>query len=428
MISHFFPPMGGGGVQRVTKFVKYLSQCGWRTTVICGDPDDYWMRDETLLHDVPESARVIRTAGATGLGMLRRVKRHRSRERRSSRGFGVLRRAATWVLIPDSYVGWRSFALRAAEKVLERDPPDAVLSTGPPETNHLVGLELKQRTRLPWLVDFRDPWVALHLFEPPTRWHRERNSKLERAVLERADCLVATTAWLRDLLRERHPGTATRLYVIRNGFDPADFPVHRPDPTPGLPLRLVHAGMLTMTRSVDGLLHGLRLLHVRRPELNAAVKIELLGARETANDALVGVLGLEECVRFRGYVPHEEAIAAMLRADVLLLVKHTEPRYLGLVPGKLYEYLGAGRPILALVPESEAAELVRRFERGLTAPPDDPESICAALEQLVEAKRGGTLHARYASEAPAALTRLEQARNLAALLDQIAPTSNRGGA
>ncbi len=153
------------------------------------------MRDETLLRELPESARVVATAGASGLGILRRLRGGRATgasARRSSRGFGALRRAAAWFLVPDSYVGWRPFALGAAREIVRDDPPDALMSSGPPETNHVVGLALRRETGLPWLADFRDPWFGLHLFPAPTAWHRARHAKLEAAVLDQADCIVAT--------------------------------------------------------------------------------------------------------------------------------------------------------------------------------------------------------------------------------------------
>ena len=436
LISHFFPPMGGGGVQRVTKFVKYIAEHGWRATVVCGRPEDYWMRDETLLQELPDSTRVIATAAASGLSLLRRVRRSPApgggAARRSSRGFGILRRAASWFLVPDSYIGWRPFALRAARIVLRDDPPQALMSSAPPETNHVVAAALHRETGVPWLADFRDPWFGLHLYPAPTAWHRSRHAKLERAVLEQANCVVATTTWLRDLLRTR-ASHQREIYVIRNGYDPADFErhaahaAHADDVTVGhgvpdagsAKLRLAHTGMLTLTRSASALLQGLKRLLARRPELRGRVALELVGSRESANDAWVERLGLEDCVHLRGYVSHREAIATMRSADVLVLVKHTEPRYRGLIPGKLYEYLGAGRPILALVPESEAAALLRGLGCAEIAAPDAAGEIESALERFVEAKISGTLASRYPIPDVTRFTRSEQARNLAALLDKM---------
>jgi glycosyltransferase involved in cell wall biosynthesis len=271
------------------------------------------------------------------------------------------------------------------------------------------------------LADFRDPWFGLHLRTPPTAWHRARHARLERAVLARANAVTATTTWLRDLLRARAPRPLERLHVIRNGFDPSDFPPPPPPRPAATPLRLVHTGMLTLTRSAEGLLAAIARLHAAHPDERGAFEVELIGARESRNDAAAQAPALAGCVRVRDYVPHRDAIAAMQAADVLVLIKHVEPRYRGLVPGKLYEYMGAGRPILALVPESEAADLVRGLGWGEVALPDDPEAIAAALERLLAHKRAGRLASIYPMRGREQFERRAQTENLAALLAQIAP-------
>jgi glycosyltransferase involved in cell wall biosynthesis len=145
----------------------------------------------------------------------------------------------------------------------------------------------------------------------------------------------------------------------------------------------------------------------------------MVGARESHNDALARELGLEDCVVWRGYVPHRDAIEAMREATVLVLIKHVEPRFRGLIPGKLYEYMGAGRPILALVPDSEAADLVRDLGWGEVAPPDDPEAIAAALLRLLERHRAGQLLTAYPRRGREQFERRTQAHAVAALLDTL---------
>jgi glycosyltransferase involved in cell wall biosynthesis len=434
--------MGGGGVQRVTKFVKYLEECGWRCTIIAGRAEDYWMRDETLVADLPASAHVERTAAASGIGVLRRLRPQTSTRagagagatsRRSSGLYAFLRGAGSFFLVPDTYIGWQPFALRAAREVIARDPPQALLSSAPPETNHIVGLQLARETGLPWVADFRDPWFGLHLRKPPTAWHARRHAQLEAAVLGRASAVVATTLWLHDLLAARAPRPLPHLRVIRNGFDAADFaapaPPHgaasggsaaqaTPRTTTG-PLHLAHTGMLTLTRSAEGLLAAIARLHAHDPSLRGAFQVELIGARESRNDAAAAAAELAGCVHVRDYVPHRAAIAAMQAADVLVLIKHLEPRYSGLVPGKLYEYMGAGRPILGLVPDSEAADLIRDLGWGEVVPPDDPEAIAAALQRLLALKRQGRLQGAYPMRGRDQFERRRQAAALAALLDEV---------
>jgi glycosyltransferase involved in cell wall biosynthesis len=167
-------------------------------------------------------------------------------------------------------------------------------------------------------------------------------------------------------------------------------------------------------------LHALQRLHQRDPAWRSAFEVEMVGGRESHNDQLTAALGLEHCVRWRDYVPHRDAIAAMQSADVLVLIKHVEPRFRGLIPGKLYEYMGAGRPILALVPDSEAADLVRDLGWGEVAPPDDPEAIAAALLRFLAHKRAGRLQSTYPMRGRERFERAAQTAEIAAILDTIA--------
>jgi glycosyltransferase involved in cell wall biosynthesis len=250
-------------------------------------------------------------------------------------------------------------------------------------------------------------------------------------VLHGADAVLATTEWLASLLRRRADGKSD-VHVLRNGFDPADFPSPSSEPHSAArdtPLRLVHTGMLTLTRSAEGLLRGLRHLLRQHPEYRDAFRIELLGARESDNDARIAALGLQDCVSVRDYVPHQQAIASMQGADVLVLIKHTEERFRGLIPGKLYEYMGAGRPILALVPESEAADLIRQTACGEVVSPQDPDAVARCLETFLHHKRNGTLSAAYSCTATQRFDRQQQAAELAALLDRLCRvTTPPGGA
>jgi glycosyltransferase involved in cell wall biosynthesis len=292
-----------------------------------------------------------------------------------------------------------------------------------------VARAVQHASGLPWVADFRDPWFALHLHPAPSRWHRWRHSVLERQVLTQASAVLATTRWLGELLQQRG-APAARVHVIRNGFDPEDFsrpseeagnsvPAVAATPDPAAPLHLLHTGMLTLSRSATGLLQGLHALLREHPEYRESFRVELIGARESANDAWIDALGLRHCVHVRGYVSHDAAIAAMQRADVLLLIKHTEERFRGLIPGKLYEYLGARRPVLALVPESEAAEIVRQTACGVVVAPQDAMEIGRCLEQLLRRKRDGTLQSTYACRDLQSYDRRQQAGVLAAILDRL---------
>lgn len=415
MIVPFFPPMGGGGVYRPLSFVRHLPANGWRVTVIAPRGDAFWIRDESLLERVPPGTRVVRTDTWSGQAVLRRGAA--GAQKRSSRRFGFLRRVAAAVLIPDSYVGWYSFAVRAAVQEIRSGGFDALYSTSPPETAHLVAAAVQRRSGLPWVADFRDPWMNLHLLDVPSRAHAALHRRLERSVCGRAD-VVATTVWSEELLRRACP--SARVTRIPNGYDGGEMAaVAALSPPPGGPIRILHAGMLTQRRSAAPFLEALRDFLARRPDAQGGVDVEFAGAREDENERVLERLGLGACVRFAGSIPHAEALRRERAAHVLLLIKHADPRYNGLVPGKLYEYIGLRRPVLALAPAGEARVLVESLRRGEWADPEDVAAISRAIERMYERHRAGTLDSHYDLSERPEFERSRQAASLAALLDRV---------
>jgi hypothetical protein len=423
MVIPFFPPMGGGGVHRPLSFVRYLPEHGWRTTVVTPEGSAYWVSDPTLADRVPASCRVIRTRTWSGQWLLARTgpKGGRGPQRRSSRGFGVARRVASAVLVPDSYVGWYPFAVRAALAVARAERVDALYSTSPPETAHLVGATLHRRTGLPWLADFRDPWMNLHLLAPPTPWHERLHRAWEAKVCASA-AVVATTCWHAARLRASYP--RARVLRISNGYDGDETRSVASIVPPARPFRIVHAGTLTQRRSAVPFLEGLAAFFAARPDARGEVQVEFIGPREDENDRAVARLGLESWVRFRDTVPHAETLREERAAHVLLLIKHVDVRYDGLVPGKLYEYIGLGRPVLALAPPGEAADLIRTLRRGMIASPSAPAEIAAAIGAMFDRHRDGTLERAYdLSERP----ELERSRLAGEMAAALAELVRRGG-
>ncbi len=336
---------------------------------------------------------------------------------RSSRGFGRARRLGSAVLIPDTYIGWYPFALRAALREAKTNRYDAVYSTSPPETSHLVGDRVHARTRLPWLADFRDPWMNLRLLEPPSALHERFHRALEAKVCTHANAVVVATRWHESVLQHAYP--SARVERISNGYDGDEVRSVESLLPPRTPMRFVHAGMLTQRRTAVAFLEALARVFQRRPEARDYVRVELVGAREDENEHAVSRLGLGDVVELRATVAHSDVLRTERQAHVLLLIKHADSRYDGLVPGKLYEYLGLRRPVLALAPEGEARALVESARRGETAPPDDVEAIAGKIAVMVDHYRNGTLETAYDLSPLPALERRQQAGALARVLDSM---------
>jgi glycosyltransferase involved in cell wall biosynthesis len=417
MVSAFYPPLAGGGVHRVLSFTRYLPAHGWACTVVCMGEHDYWVRDESLLARVPEGTEVIRVRGGSGMAAWLRMRRGARGGRRSGRLFSPLRALADWWLLPDSYVGWARHAARVAADRAGRGDVDVVLSTSPPDSAHLAGRVAARASGRPWVADFRDPWVGLHFRRPPTGWHRRLHAALEAEVTGGADLVLAASRTHADELRARTSAVPRRLLHLPNGFEPdpgAGTPAGSPDR-----FRLVFTGTLSLMEDAGTLLQAVAQVLAAEPAAREVLAVEFAGPYDRDWEARVSSLGLAGVVRFHGPLAHAEARALQRAADLLLLWKPHGEGYRTMVPGKLYEYLDTGRPLLALLePDDEAADWVRRGG-GWVGPPGDAAALATEIvARLARWRREG----RASSQRPVGLeehTRAALAGRLAHALDAL---------
>jgi glycosyltransferase involved in cell wall biosynthesis len=439
LLCYFYPPLAGGGVHRVLGFTRWLPEHGWDCTVVCAGPEDYWVSDETLVGRIPSGTEVIRVSGGSALSAWLRLKRGRDRAtgpalsaasagaggRRSGRVFGGLRSLSDWLLLPDSYAGWARRARSVAAARLARGDVSAVLSTSPPDSVHLAGLSLARRFGLPWIADFRDPWIGLHFRRPPTSWHAARQRDLERRVLTGADLVLAASRTHADDLERDAEARPRRVVHLPNGYEPD--PGGPPPPRDPDHFTLVFTGTLSLMPDAEVLFEALHELLARRPEARRRIRVRLAGPFDTDYEDRAVALGLKGIVEFVGPLAHGGARALQRSAELLLLWK---PRgYRTMVPGKTYEYLDAGRPILALLEEDdEAARLVRRAG-GICLPVGDRKGLAAEIERRYLAwKEGADMEIRTPPGRPEWLeehTRSSLSKRLATLLDGLAHAGGR---
>jgi glycosyltransferase involved in cell wall biosynthesis len=418
MNINFFPPAAGGGVYRPLSFVKYLSRLGWDVTVVTPRPGEFWISDPGLEKEIPPGVRIVRTGSLSGLRFLRSLRGGAAGgpSRRSSGGFAALRRLGEFFLVPDTYVGWVPFAAREAERLCRAERFDVVYSTSPPDSSHLAARRAVSAAGIPWVADCRDPWFNLRLRPTPTPVHRALHERLERSV-SRADLVLVTTEAHERMLLERYPWC--RIERIPNGFDEEDFAGESGARPPAAPFTITHCGMLTLGRSTKPFLEGLAAFMKRVPAAAEAVRVVFIGPRESANEEWVKRFGLEDVVSFEDNIPHRACVAREARSHVLLLIKHDDERYRGLVPGKLYEYIGARRPILAVAPEGEASRIVRDLRRGETPRIDRPDEIAAAIETMHRHWLDGTLESAYSIADVPQYSRRAEAERLSELLGKL---------
>ena len=420
VVTYYFPPSGGAGVQRPTQWVRYLPAHGVQPTVLTVREGAYPSLDRAGLDRVPPGVPVVRTRapdpfGAYGRltgrskGEAVRARTHRVGESRAWR-----ERAARWVranlFVPDARVGWVPFATRAARRLHRQRPFDAVLTTGPPHSAHLVGRHLARAAGVPWIADFRDPWTTIHYLDRLGRgaWATRRDRALEASVLAEADRVLTVSDPLRDELQRLAPGTPVE--TVRNGFDPADFEAPAPP---------VHADRFEI--AYVGTLFGIPTALLDAMAAEARVVLRVVGTAPEALVAEAHARGLAGRVVVEPTVPHAEAVETMRRAALLLLTVEASWSYAAaVVPGKLYEYLASGRPVLGLGPEGDAARLLRETGAGAMLPPGDTAAVAGVLREHVAAWAAGTPRAGARAEAIAPLARPAQAARLAAIVREVA--------
>jgi glycosyltransferase involved in cell wall biosynthesis len=359
MLVYAFPPLGGAGVQRALKFVKYLPEHGWDPTVLTVRWSPYPTRDDTLAGELPPGLRVLRAPELPLTPYLAMALTKAGMER--------ARAAVTW---PDVFAGWLPAAFVLGLREIRRSRPDVLFTTSAPYGSHLAGLALHRLTGIPWVADFRDEWAANpHLQEGPERL-RALSLRAERAVAERAHVVVVGDYFQ---IAGSRPGFRT---TITNGVDPDDLAgLPAPDP-PRDRFRLTHVGTLYGDQDCAPVIAALRrLLESRRLD---PAKVEL---RVVGKDFLPpGSLDLPAQVSQAGYLSHHEALVEMRRASALLL--YVAPSSLA-PSGKLYEYLTSERPVLCVTrPDGLPYQLVRDWDAGACADPRDDAAIEQALLEL----------------------------------------------
>jgi glycosyltransferase involved in cell wall biosynthesis len=398
-VSYYFPPSGGPGVQRTLKFVKYLPENGWAPTVLTVDPRyaSYPDVDDTLAADVSDSLVVIKTRSWDPYGSYARLL-GRPKDDTVGVAFvreesaGLRQRAGLWIranlFTPDARYGWVPFARREANVLHRADPFDAVLTTGPPHSTHLVGRALARKWGVPWVADMRDPWTGIFYYPqlPMTRLAAARDQRFEKSVLSEAD---AVTVVSRSMVTNLSKRVRREYTYLPNGYDPDDF---RDVPAPANKRFVIrHIGTLSRTQNPKSVWSQLQLLVSKSP---GDVAVELIGHVDAEIIMSIREHGLDDTVRILPYVDHDRAVALMQDSSLLLLVIPDGASSHEIVTGKLFEYLASGRPTLAIgPPDGDAGAILRDCSGGRMFAHGDSEGVHAYLaEQYGAFWRGEANH------------------------------------
>lgn len=436
-----FPPLGGVGVQRCLKFAKYLPTCGWDVSVLTVADPPGRLRDESLLQEVAEGVRVHRVWSPEPMRLVQLAGRVPGVLSRNSAEAGELPQSGGappgfpgWLVrlvqaffVPDEKVLWRRGAIRRGLQVIAEDRCQALISSGPPNTAHLIAFRLKKQTGLPWIADFRDPWVGNYFFHPPTPAHMLLHKKLESEVVRNADIVVTVGELMRHSLRRRYPDLVDHHFAtVFNGFDPEDLlPAHDPEhagDTGGNVLTICYSGVFQGTISPDVFLRGLRLALDKGLLPEKRVRVWFIGPRVCSVENAVREARLNDVVEITGYLAHKEAVSRSSKGDLMLLVLGPEAASAQVLTGKLFEYLGMRKTILALAPEGEASHLIKRLRAGIVVDPSDAGAVAPAVGRLYGLWEEGRLPVPSPGEV-SAFERERESSQLAGILDDLLPSS-----
>jgi glycosyltransferase involved in cell wall biosynthesis len=399
IISYYWPPSGGAGVQRWLKFVKYLRDFGWEPVIFCPENPEYPETDLSLFSDIPDGMEIIRFPIWEPYAVYKRLLGQKKEDKINAAFLSekkknkTLENISVWIrgnfFIPDARKFWIRPSVKFLKTHLKSNPVDVLISTGPPHSTHLIAKELSSYLNLPWLADFRDPWTNIDFYTQLklTQWANNKHHRLEREVLQSADAVTVIS----NSMAEDFSRIVNRSYtVITNGFDHADTCLS--PPRPDSRFSIAHIGTLVSSRNPETLWEALRELIKEHPQLSRDLEIKLVGKVDFNVTSSIEEYGLSRYVRKIDYMPHDQVAECQQQSQVLLLIINNTPNAKMILTGKFFEYLAAKRPILCLGPEDgDAAKILLETKSGLIAGFGDVGKMKSHVLQLYKRFTHGSL-------------------------------------
>ncbi len=355
IITYYWPPSGGAGVQRWLKFAKYLPEFGWQPVILTVDPQyaSYPQRDESLSSEVSSDCLVYTTKSFEFYNFYKLIS---GKKEVPYGGFaneskeGTLQKLSKFIrgnfLLPDPRKGWNKYAFRKAVELITQHNIDIVVTTSPPHSTQLIGLKLKQKLNIRWIADLRDPWTDIYYYNQfrHTAWARKADLRMEREVVERADVLITVSEDVKRIFAEKsEQPIAVKTAVIPNGFDEDDFRITDvPEETRKV---ITYTGTISEAYEVDCLLEA---LHRMSESWKSRLLIRFVGKVPSQVVQKFRETGID--VKLVGYVDHPKSIGYLFRSDLLLLVIPKVKNNRGILTGKFFEYLASQKPVLAIGP------------------------------------------------------------------------------
>ena len=455
VITYYWPPTGGSGVQRWVKFAKYLPSEGWEPVIYTPDNPEQLAIDESLAAEVSAETEVLKTHITEPYELYKKFLRKSGHSKEAvevnpvnAQNKSALQKLAMWVrgnlFRPDPRCLWIRPSVKFLKKYLKEHPVDLIVSTGPPQSMHLIGMRLAQETGLPWIADFRDPWTKIFYFKhlamtrATERWHH----KMEKKVLDNASAVVAVSPLVQQ---EFQAMTQTPVELITNGFDECDF---EPETTTGENGRepvtnrnagsilaaggpdkdfvITHTGLFAADGNPTVLWDVLGKKCIEDPEFRRLLKIKLIGKTDIQIINALRDAGLEDNLVDMGYQPHPVAVKEQRMASLLILPLRKEPEYKAVLPGKLFEYLASWRPVLGIgQPDGAMSMILNTTKTGVVFDWEDRNSLKCFIDMCWERHLKGELTVEDADLKQ--FTRVELTRRMGELFDRTSAGQKKQG-
>ena len=399
IITYYWPPSGGAGVQRWLKFVKYLRSFGWEPVIYTPSNPEFPSIDESLAKDIPEGIEVIRTPiwepyhfykKLVGAGENERINAGFLSEKKRP---GMAERFSIWLrgnfFIPDARKFWIKPSVKFLTNYLKANKVDVMVSTGPPHTMHMIALGVKRKTGLPWLADFRDPWTNIDFYHELmlTRWADRKHHRQELSVLKNANEVVVISRSMKTDFLKIYDRNYT---LITNGFDAED--VANVEVSPDVRFSISHIGTMVKTRNPKALWAALNSLVRDIPGFADDLEIKLVGSVDFSVMDSIETTGLTKFVNRIAYLPHSEVVRVQQQSQVLLLLINDTPNAKVILPGKFFEYMASKRPILCIGPlDGDAAKVISDVKAGIVIEKDNQAGIEKTIRELYQEFMSGEL-------------------------------------
>ncbi len=399
IITYYWPPSGGAGVQRWLKFVKYLREFEWEPVVYTVANGEFPEIDNSLEKDIPENITVLKQPTWEPYNFYK-IFIGRKKNEKIHAGFltekkkiGLLQNIAVWIrgniFIPDARMFWIKPSVKFLQSYLSKNKVDAMVSTGPPHSCHLIALALKNKMGIKWLADFRDPWTNIDFYKDLklTSWADKKHQRLEKEVVAKADCVLTIGKTMQEEFAKQFN---RNIELITNGFDEEDISEEK---VLDKKFSIAHIGTMVKTRNPVVLWKSLSDLIKEGHEIKNNLELKLVGKVDYVAQQSIEEFGLTQFVNRIDYMTHDEVTRVQQQSQILLLIVNNTPNAKGVITGKIFEYLLAKRPVICIGPvDGDAAHVINETNAGEVVNYDDTKKMKAILLQYYQLFKVGKLN------------------------------------